>query len=128
AAYDEPAGTKVEVERGAASTMVRFPLPSWLWRWYVIAAALGGAGYLAATYIYPDSAMFVIAAAVIVVLSLMPLPTLAMMVRRIDAQRGGLTLHHVFLRRAKRLDDVRDVGADYANGALHYELTFDGAK
>jgi hypothetical protein len=126
--YDEPAVTKVDVDRGAASTTVRFPLPAWLWRWYVIVAALAGAGYLAATYVYRDGAMIAITAGAVVVLSLMPLPALAMTVRRIDAGRGGLTLHYVLLRRAKRIEAPHDVDAVYADGALHYELAFEGTK
>ena len=59
-----------------------------------------------------------------------PLPTLAMTVRRIDADRTGLTLRYAMLRGAKRIPAaaLRDVGAVYANGAMHYELTFAGAE
>ena len=72
--------------------------------------------------------MIGITAGAVVVLSLMPLPALAMTVRRIDAGRGGLTLHYVLLRRAKRIEAPRDVDAVYADGALHYELAFEGTK
>jgi hypothetical protein len=128
AAYDEPAGTRVEVDRDAASTLVRFPLPSWTWRWYVLAAALGGAAYLASTYVYrDDDAMPGIAIIVVVLLALMPLPTLAMTVRRIEAGPSGLSFHYA-LRPPRRLDNVRDVSAVYADGALHYELAFEPEK
>jgi hypothetical protein len=127
ASYDQPAGTKVEVERGAASTTVRFPLPSWTWRWYVLAAALGGAAYLASTYVYRDDIMPGISIAVVVVLGLIPLPTLAMTVRRIEAGRSGLDFHYA-LRPPRRLGGVRDVSAVYAVGALHYELAFEPEK
>jgi hypothetical protein len=123
----EPDETKVRIDRGAASTTVRFPLPSWTARWYVIVLAVAAAAYLAATFVYPEEAMRFIGIGTVILLALMPLPTLWMMVRRIDAERGGLTFHYV-LPRQTRLDDVRDVDAVYVNGALHYELTFEPAK
>jgi len=51
-------------------------------------------------------------------------------VRRIAADCTGLTLHYALLRGPKRIPaaPLRDVGAVYANGALHYELTFVGAE
>jgi hypothetical protein len=128
ASYGEPAGTSVEVERGEASTTVRFPLPSWTWRWYVLAASLGGAAYLASTYVYrDDDAMPGIAVVIVVLLALLPLPTLAMTVRRIDADGTGLSFHYA-LRPSRRLEGVRDVSAVYADGALHYELSFEPEK
>jgi len=128
ATFEKPPGTKVRVERGMAGTTVRLPLPSWVWRWYLIVIALAGGSYIAAMYIYRGDAttMYGVAVAAIIVLCAIPLPTLAMTVRRIDADRGGLTFHYVLPRR-KRLGGVREIGAVYANGALHYELTFDGA-
>ena len=126
ATFEKPSATKVRIERGAAGTTVRLPLPSWVWRWYLIVAALAGFSYIAAIYIYRVDMTMLFGIAVIVLCAI-PLPTLAMTVRRIDADRGALTFHYVLPRR-KRLGDVRDVDAVYANGALHYELTFDGAK
>ena len=117
ARYDAPAVTKVKVEHGYAGTTVRLPLPSWLWHWYAFAVLVGAAAYL--------YSMIEIGGAVVIVLSVIPLPTLAMTVRRIDAGPGGLTLRYV-LPRATRLAPA-DVGAAYDNGALHYELTFGGA-
>jgi hypothetical protein len=122
ATYAAPEGTKVTVERRFDGTTVRFPLPSWVARWYLIVLLLAAGAYLAA--------MYAMAAIGVVVLCAIPLPTLAMIVRRIDADRTGLTLRYAMLRGAKRIPAaaLRDVGAVYANGAMHYELTFAGAE
>jgi hypothetical protein len=120
--YAAPEGTKVKVEWRAEGVTVRFPLPSWVAGWYLIVIVLAAAAYLAA--------MVAMAAIGVVVLSAIPLPTLAMTVRRIDADRSGLTLRYALLRGPKHIPAaaLRDVGAVYANGALHYELTFVGAE
>jgi hypothetical protein len=122
AAYEAPATTKVTVERGHAGTTVRLPLPSWIATWYLIALLVVAAAYLCSVYLWRDMIGIAIVAAL--VLAAIPLPTFAMTVRRIDADDRGLTLHYL-LRGPKRVA-VADVGAAYANGALHYELTFDG--
>jgi hypothetical protein len=122
ATYEAPDGTKVTVERRVDGTTVRFPLPSWVGRWYLIVLVLAAGAYLAA--------MVAMAVIGVVVLCAIPLPTLAMIVRRIDADRTGLTLRYAMLRGAKRIPAaaIRDIGAVYANGAMHYELTFVGAE
>ncbi|HEY6138655.1 MAG TPA: hypothetical protein VI670_12925 [Thermoanaerobaculia bacterium] len=122
AAYEAPAKTRVNVERGYAGTTVRLPLPSWIAAWYLIALLVAAAAYLCSVYLWHD--MPGIAIVVAIVLAIIPLPTFAMTVRRIDADLRGLTLHYL-LRGPKRIA-VADVGAAYASGALHYELTFDG--
>lgn len=122
ATYEAPEGTKVKIERRADGVTVRFPLPSWVAGWYVIVLVLAAAAYLAA--------MYAMAAIGVIVLSGIPLPTLAMTVRRIDADRDGLTLRYAMLRGAMHIPAaaLRDVAAVYANGAMHYELTFVGAE
>jgi hypothetical protein len=123
ATYEAPAKTKVTVERGHdGTTTVRLPLPSWIAMWYLVALLVAAAAYLCSIYLWSD--MTGIAIAVALVLAAIPLPTFAMTVRRIDADARGLTLHYL-LRGPKRIA-AADVGAVYANGALHYELSFDG--
>jgi hypothetical protein len=127
ATYDAPAETKVIVERGAASTTVRLPLPSWVRLWYTLVILID-AMCAGAAIIWPDdtATIFGIAVLTTIVVCAIPLPTLAMTVRRIDADWRGLTLRFLMLRRAKTLP-AGDVGAAYANGAEHYQLTFSGA-
>jgi len=122
ASYEAPSKTRVKVERGYAGTTVRLPLPSWIATWYLIALLVSAAAYLCSVYLWHD--MPGIAIVLATVFAIIPLPTFAMTVRRIDADLRGLTLHYL-LRGPKRIA-VADVGAAYASGALHYELTFDG--
>jgi len=126
ATYDAPAETKVQVERGAGTT-VRLPLPSWVRLWYTLVVVVA-AMCVGAAIIWPEDAatIYGIAIVITIVLCAIPLPALAMTVRRIDADWRGLTLRYQMLRRAKSLP-AGDVGAAYAHGALHYELTFSGA-
>jgi len=126
ATYDAPAETKVQVERGAGTT-VRLPLPSWVRLWYTLVVVVAAMG-VGAAIIWPEDAATIhgIAILITIVLCAIPLPALAMTVRRIDADWRGLTLRYAMLRRAKSLP-ASDVGAAYAYGALHYELTFSGA-
>jgi uncharacterized membrane protein YhaH (DUF805 family) len=132
ATYEAPDETKVTVERRVDGTTVRLPLPSWVAGWYLIVLVLAAGAYLAAGHVYREDAatMYAMAAIGAVVLSAIALPTLAMTVRRIDADRAGLTLRYAMLRGAKHIPAaaLRDVGAVYANGAMHYELTFAGAE
>lgn len=128
ASYEAPAKTKVTVERGASSTTVRLPLPSWLRLWYTLVLVIAAGAYLCATVVWPQDTATIafIGIATTLVLCAIPLPTLAMTVRSIDADGSGLTLHFAAFRRARRIAPC-DVGARYATGALHYELTFAGA-
>ena len=114
---DPPPSTKVKVERGAARTTVRFPLPSWLGMWCVSALIVIAAAYLCGVYLWQDMVGFAVVAAI--VFAVIPLPALALTVRRIDAGHGGLTLH--FPMRTKRIS-VEDVGV------AGDELTFDGSR
>ena len=138
---ERPPSAAATLEQTGSGVAIRFPRPSWVWKWYSMIAILTAGAFALASELLPDqmrrgmplsfaAGIYLAIAGVALFLIAMPMLTLAMTVRQVDADRSGLVIRYALPGRSARrigAGELRDIAAAYSNSAAKYEVNFIGA-
>lgn len=133
-----PPNVTTRIDRQSSGIDIVFPLPSWFWKWYGFVVVAAAAAFATASIVLERMTAdgmppafrlmtYAIISGVVLFLAGFPLISLALLVRRVHADRAGLQIAYMFPARRPvhvRRDQLKDIAPKSDSSSRKYTVDF----